>query len=466
MKDLQEIKPDATKEELFCVKYTVKDYSKQFTDIRQREPAEVYANLMYLSNQLAHVFTVRENGNKAYFDQMSFIRESFMKIKDWCIHKIIDEKRKGANIELVIDRKNTSFKYDSVLSVALPTYFEPFRVHIPNNLLSEEEINLCMDDSNKIWRQGLKTTFPSYISDEKAELLQKIYNEKYLKIKKGARVDTNSRERLKLFLGTRNRILKRKTIKGATTARNMQKKSKQVAIQKDNNILFKELAQQLNIQFPKYFKNGFLKRTSYSLGDVHGKIYELSKEILKKHGIKEENMDSEIAKLFIYMKVTEPLSSFMKLAEQERKDMVEQDAKLYIDGFEFITNNLSIETNYNTLRTKTKNLTASKGTAIKPDHNILTENAELIAEVQQLRIEVNRLTEELQDCRIKLANSRRLLNASRKDNRKLNKNNEQLRQENIRLKTQEASTKARTQRSGGKIQKSGKETQGDDENEK
>jgi len=28
MKDLQEIKPDATKEELFCVKYTVKDYSK------------------------------------------------------------------------------------------------------------------------------------------------------------------------------------------------------------------------------------------------------------------------------------------------------------------------------------------------------------------------------------------------------------------------------------------------------
>ena len=48
MKDLQEIKPDATKEELFCVKYTVKDYSKQFTDIRQREPAEVYANLMYL----------------------------------------------------------------------------------------------------------------------------------------------------------------------------------------------------------------------------------------------------------------------------------------------------------------------------------------------------------------------------------------------------------------------------------
>lgn len=140
----------------------------------------------------------------------------------------------------------------------------------------------------------------------------------------------------------------------------MQKKSKQVAIQKDNNILFKELAQQLNIQFPKYFKNGFLKRTSYSLGDVHGKIYELSKEILKKHGIKEENMDSEIAKLFIYMKVTEPLSSFMKLAEQERKDMVEQDTKLYIDGFEFITNNLSIETNYNTLRTKTKNLTASK----------------------------------------------------------------------------------------------------------
>lgn len=352
------------------------------------------------------------------------------------------------------------------MSVALPTYFEPFRVHIPNNLLSEEEINLCMDDSNKIWRQGLKTTFPSYISDEKAELLQKIYNEKYLKIKKGARVDTNSRERLKLFLGTRNRILKRKTIKGATTARNMQKKSKQVAIQKDNNILFKELAQQLNIQFPKYFKNGFLKRTSYSLGDVHGKIYELSKEILKKHGIKEENMDSEIAKLFIYMKVTEPLSSFMKLAEQERKDMVEQDAKLYIDGFEFITNNLSIETNYNTLRTKTKNLTASKGTAIKPDNKLLSENAELIAEVQQLRIEVNRLTEELQDCRIKLANSRRLLNASRKDNRKLNKNNEQLRQENIRLKTQEASTKARTQRSGGKIQKSGKETQGDDENEK
>ena len=205
-------------EEFICVKQL--SISKDFTQQQTRTGTECVSesiSTLIVTNSRFHVI----------------YRESFMKIKDWCIHKIIDEKRKGANIELVIDRKNTSFKYDSVLSVALPTYFEPFRVHIPNNLLSEEEIDLCMDDSNKIWRQGLKTTFPSYISDEKAELLQKIYNEKYLKIKKGARVDTNSRERLKLFLGTRNRILKRKTIKGATTARNMQKKSKQVAIQKE-----------------------------------------------------------------------------------------------------------------------------------------------------------------------------------------------------------------------------------------
>lgn len=54
------------------------------------------------------------------------------------------KKEKGQIQNQLLIEKNTSFKYDSVLSVALPTYFEPLEVHIPNNLLSEEEINLCM----------------------------------------------------------------------------------------------------------------------------------------------------------------------------------------------------------------------------------------------------------------------------------------------------------------------------------
>ena len=102
---------------------------------------------------------------------------------------------------------------------------------------------------------GIKNYFFHLIFLTKRQnFLQKIYNEKYLKIKKGARVDTNSRERLKLFLGTRNRILKRKTIKREQQLQGIcRRNQKQVAIQKDNNILFKELAQQLNIQFPEVF---------------------------------------------------------------------------------------------------------------------------------------------------------------------------------------------------------------------
>lgn len=458
MKDLQEIKPDATKSELYNTKYTTKDYNGQFTEIRDREPVELYANLMYLSNQLAHVVGGKENviaNNPIYSSQMAFIRKSLMNIKDWCIHKIISEKKSGANVELVVDKKNSRVKYGSIFAIALPNYFEPFIVHIPEDFLTEDELMQCCDDSNRVWKKRLKTTFPAYISDEKAKLLEQIYKEKYMR--SGNRHGT-IKDRLRLFLSTRDRIEKRRKINGATTTKSMKSKSKQIDVKRDNMTLLRELANTLKIQLPEYFSNGFLQRTSYSLRDVYGHVDRIAREMFKQAGIKEENLDSEMAKLFIYMKVTEPLSTFKKLTAEERKNMVTQDVIEYREGFAFIAENMPEFTSYSDLKSKTKK-TISKDKIHNADV-IQVENPELVQEVQKLRGEVSVLTKQIEEYKRKLANSRKMLNRSQKNNKKLSRDNENLRQENRRLKDKNSATEAKLQAISGIVKR------GEDENEK
>lgn len=458
MKDLQEIKPDATKSELYNTKYTTKDYNGQFTEIRDREPVELYANLMYLSNQLAHVFGGKENvvgNNKKYSSQMAFIRKSLMNIKDWCIHKIISEKEGGANIELVVDKKNSKVKYGSIFAVALPNYFEPFIVHIPEDFLSEDELTQCCDDSNRVWKNGLKTTFPAYISDEKAKLFEQIYKEKYMR---SGKKHGTIKDRLRLFLSTRDRIEKRRKIRGATTTKLRKSKSKQIDVQRDNITLLGELANTLKIQLPEYFSNGFLQRTSYSLRDVYGQIDRTAREMFKQNGVTEENLDAEIAKLFIYMKVTEPLSTFYKLTKEERKDVIAQDVARYESGFAFITESMTEFTKYSDLRAKTKD--GIRQADMNNSEMLKSENSELICEVQQLRGEANALTKQLEALKRKIANSKKMLHATQKDNKRLIRDNKSLQQEIRRLKDKNDATEAKLQAISGIVR------QGDDGNEK
>lgn len=206
--DLLEIRPTAEKSELYDIKYSSKDYGKQFTDVRNREPAEIYANLMYLSNQLAHIFSsenrgIKDKGNKEYNEQIYFLRRAFMNIKDWCVHQIIQEKKNGANIETICVQRDET-KYGFVFSVILPDYFEPFRVHIPDNLLSPDEMSEC-SSQEQFFDNNLKTTFPTYVSEEKFKLLEEVYREKY---KGTGNRYGESKSRLQWFLSNRSKLLK------------------------------------------------------------------------------------------------------------------------------------------------------------------------------------------------------------------------------------------------------------------
>ncbi len=433
MKYFQEIKPDATKQELYDIKYTTKDFNGQFTETRQRKPEELYANLMYLSNQLAHVFGEEEKAtvynNVPYSKQMAFIKDSLMDIKNWCVHKLIEEKENGANVEVAIEDKNSKDKYGMVFTVSLPNYFEPFIVHIPQDLLSKEEKQACIVKGSFLWDNKLKTTFPTYVREEKAKLLEQLYYDKYYKDGTNYR---NSKDRLRLFLNRRNRILGRKAISGAKTIGAMKSDADKINIQRDNIIVFEELERILNMKFPNYFRDGFLHRTSYSLRDVQNAMDATARSELKKLGISEENIDTEMAKLFIYMKVTEPLSTLSRDAEK-RDETVRQDVERYINGFNFIKSNLRSTKKYSELKSKTKGLARQneeKGKLVIPGE---TTNVELIREVSDLKDEVARLTAELEAMKMQYSETKGVLNKVKKKNQKLIMDNSKLKKRNKRL---------------------------------
>lgn len=441
MKALQLMNQNVTKDELYNARYTTKDFNGQFTEIREREPVELYANLMYLSNQLAHAFGENRNltgKNKQSALQMSFIRESLMNIKDWCVHKIISEKEKGASVELATKNKHPNSKFGLIFVTSLPNYFEPFIVHISQNELSEKEKQQCSDNYYLLWNDALRTTFPSYISEGKAKLFEKVYYKNYFKYEN---IKGSEWNRLSLFLSRRNRLLKRKSIKGARTTGNMKSKSDKLDIQKDNILVLEELERILKIKFPCYFKNGLLQRTSYSLRDVQSLIYETAREKLKKVGIREEDMDGELAKLFIHMKMTEPLSTFIR-SEENRENVVNRAIEGYDRCFSFIIANIEKTNNYSELKSKMRKFARQDE---EPESSVLFSqdgktNVGLVDEIRELTEQVLALTSELEDLKIKLVDKEKLLDKSQKRNKKLLGDNKKLRRENERLKKMSTSS--------------------------
>lgn len=416
--DLLEIRPTAEKSELYDIKYSSKDYGKQFTDVRNREPAEIYANLMYLSNQLAHIFSsenrsIKDKGNKEYNEQIYFLRRAFMNIKDWCVHQIIQEKKNGANIETICVQRDET-KYGFVFSVILPDYFEPFRVHIPDNLLSPDEMSEC-SSQEQFFDNNLKTTFPTYVSEEKFKLLEEVYREKY---KGTGNRYGESKSRLQWFLSNRSKLLKQQKEKDI--------KDKKLELQTDNKSVLDEISEGLNISFPQYFEEGFLNRTSYSLRDALQEIKNIAEVELLQLGVPVGSISTEVSKLFIYMKMVTPLSTFRKMSEQDRRKLVLDSIQKYEQVYAFVSENMGIFDSYSELKSKMKKgdftVDESKRTRVAKNE----EHAILIEDVRRLSEEVQRLSAQLVEWREKYSNAQKQMHTLNEENRKLRTKNKRL----------------------------------------
>lgn len=177
--DLRKASLEFTEKDIKNIELTNKDFYLQFNDsARNMTDSEKYANILYLVNQLSHIVKYLPYQRRTFInkDQAQAIVNSLRNVKDWCIHQIIEQKRMGNPIDIAIrEDRSEKGKNNTVISFALPNYYEPFIVHFDKKILSKDELKLC-DGKDRFSNAGIKTIFPQYINPEKMQLLEKVYN--------------------------------------------------------------------------------------------------------------------------------------------------------------------------------------------------------------------------------------------------------------------------------------------------
>lgn len=365
-KDFASVYPNTPKEEASKINYSNVDFSWQFYgnngkgETREISQAEKYANLMYLSNQLSHAFKKSYNGELKDITnpQITHIAYELMKIKKWSMHKLIEQKREGAPIDIALSTDvNINSSNNGVFSVSLPNYLEPFIVHCDLDRFTDEEKNLC-DGSERFAGRGFVTTFPQYLSEEKMKLLEEVYKEGYSDLREANSIRASKLrwlfETKRILASQTKKQLRKEPQKGKKSFERKSDGSSQIDIQKDNVKFFEIIQKNIGTSLPYYFKEGFLKRTSYSLPQYMGTIYAPVKNQLLKNGVKNEDIDKEFSKLFIYMKMVKPLSIIAQKSKAEKVDQALVSLDEYSPVYDFIIQNLDEEKSYEDLKSKAR----------------------------------------------------------------------------------------------------------------
>lgn len=362
--DLVEVKPSTPLSKIEKVYFSSYDYAAQYYPEdqkgRKQSQEEKYANLMYLTNQLSHLFELKMDKNDTGLskDQLINIVRGLRKIKDWCIHQIIELKQKGKLIDICLRTdNNSSGLYNSIIDISLPNYYAPFSVYLDSDMLSEKEKEACTG-TERYLSKGLKLTFAQYLTDEKMQLLEEVYKGKFhnknATYERGLRLDWLFETRDILKNMQTKQQLKNNPSEAKIKVSASPENTKAIKIQRENALVLENLEQALGIKFPEYFRTGFLERTSYSIQQFINIVKEPIIEKLKAQNIPKEEQEKEFAKLIVYMKITEPLSVIsLKSKDYKVQKAIECMPKSNA-AYEFITSILENETEFSSVKSKTR----------------------------------------------------------------------------------------------------------------
>ena len=143
-------------------------------------------------------------------------------------------------------------------------------------------------------------------------------------------------------------------------------------------------------------------------------------------GVPVGSISTEVSKLFIYMKMVTPLSTFRKMSEQDRRQLVLDSIQKYEQVYEFVSENVGIFDSYPELKSKMKKgdftVDESKRTRVAKNE----EHAILIEDVRRLSEEVQRLSAQLVEWREKYSNAQKQMHTLNEENRKLRTKNKRL----------------------------------------
>ena len=131
------------------------EYKSQFRESQHRGNVDMCANLMYISNRIAHILQKND-----------YIKaKKFFDIKNRCIEMMIDYAENEKNIFV---EKRYDENRNKVITFALPGYFEPFSVHVIRSVHTE------FSKYNNTMKYDSKTFFPLYVTKKTKEKLEEI----------------------------------------------------------------------------------------------------------------------------------------------------------------------------------------------------------------------------------------------------------------------------------------------------
>lgn len=216
--------------------------------------------------------------------------------------------------------------------------------------LSKEELAQC-DGIDRYNQLGLRTSFPQYLSDEKMKLLEHLYEDKFQKAtyKRGKNLQWLF-ETKAILQEKEQKKIKNTPSKSKTKYVGNKNNTNAIEIKKENEKTLRKLARNLGVKLPKYFKDGFLVRTSYSINQYIEDVKpEITVALLQK-GIPSEKIDAEIAKLIIFMKMTKPFSAIAKSPKEEKKEQALEALEDYSEGYAYIELYSGETTDYSELK--------------------------------------------------------------------------------------------------------------------
>ena len=172
------------------------------------QKSEIYANIMYLSNVMAHILkenrTNRESNRNLRAEGLEInksINDMFA-LKDRCIRELIKCKEQGEKLEIffrVDEHGRTTF------TAVIPDYFEPFSMHINENTGLDDETISKYQPTYINMPVGYRPTYPFKVTDAKKELFDYIYENREDKDLKRVK------PRLEWFYDAQDRIKQLKT---------------------------------------------------------------------------------------------------------------------------------------------------------------------------------------------------------------------------------------------------------------
>lgn len=353
--------------------------------------SEVLANVMNLSNILAHIMSDTKNvePEKEKLEENNIDINKLVKtlynLKDFCIDKLIESKENKEILEIQLLRDKTG-KF--VFNAILPQYFEPFSAHCGNLEFTQEELEKYKPNTKEVLEKN--KIMPFKVSPEKQEILEYIYrnrNDKELrKIKERIEWYFDAQERLE-GLRQKQEIENKKKITGKKTetdrtGKNTKMKDK-IDIQKSNRDFLQTINEKTGNILNEKMQEGFLHRVSYSLENTYtrnlqAKIYDR----LTEKGVPEDKKEKEALKAFMYIRMNKNISMINSHAinGESLESLLNDAMEEYEEAFNFIESKKDEGLDYKTM--------------IKELKKHMTIKDEKTEEQEQLSNEENKVKEE------------------------------------------------------------------------